>query len=197
MRLKAFLPEAWTQFRASFRKFVKKTFVGTRAEWDALTTAEKKEYDICNLTDDLAGGELIVSDEVTEGDLNPVTSNAVANAIDELHTNLYTLISSTALTTTTTDYTLILDRKLSDYDYIIVQQYDSTSMRNSAVIHLNQLKNKRVILTALHGANTSSASDYSASTINVGYVDDTTVSAYATGSGLINVLEIVGVKITR
>ena len=62
----------------------KKIFTGTRAEWDALTTAEKGEYDICNLTDDLAGGELVVSDTVTEGDLNPVTSNAVFDAIQAL-----------------------------------------------------------------------------------------------------------------
>jgi hypothetical protein len=81
MELKAFLPEAWAQFSALFRAFVKKTFVGTRAEWDALTLAEKKEYDICNLTDDTAGGELIVSDTVAEGDLNPVTSNAVYNTL--------------------------------------------------------------------------------------------------------------------
>lgn len=62
----------------------KKIFTGTRAEWDALTTTEKGEYDICNLTDDLAGGELIVSDTVTEGDLNPVTSNATYDAIQTL-----------------------------------------------------------------------------------------------------------------
>ena len=60
----------------------KKIFTGTRAEWDALTTTEKGEYDICNLTDDLAGGELVVSDTVTAGDMNPVTSNAVAKAVN-------------------------------------------------------------------------------------------------------------------
>lgn len=78
IRAKSFLVDTFTHFSQLFRKFVKKTFTGTRAEWDLLTTAEKKEYDICNLTDDLASGELIVSDTVTEGDLNPVTSNAVS-----------------------------------------------------------------------------------------------------------------------
>jgi hypothetical protein len=81
MTLKAFLPEAWTQFKTLSRKFFKKTFVGTRAEWNLLSVAEKTEYDICNLTDDTAGGELIVSDAVTDGDLNPITSNAVYNAL--------------------------------------------------------------------------------------------------------------------
>lgn len=79
IKAKSFLVETFTHFSQLFRKFVKKTFVGTRAEWNTLTTAEKKQYDLCNLTDDLAGGELIVSDEVTSGDYNPVTSNAVAN----------------------------------------------------------------------------------------------------------------------
>lgn len=84
IRAKSFLVDTFTHFSQLFRKFVKKTFTGTRAEWDALTTAEKKEYDICNLTDDLAGGELIVSDTVTEGDMNPVTSNAVAGHIPNI-----------------------------------------------------------------------------------------------------------------
>lgn len=101
MELKAFLPEAWTRFSQLFRKFVKKTFTGTRAEWDALTTAEKKEYDICNLTDDLAGGELIISDAVTEGDLNPVTSNAVAEKTTLKSIAITAVLGVTATVTTT------------------------------------------------------------------------------------------------
>jgi len=80
MKLKAFLPEAWIQFRTLFRKFVKKTFVGTLAEWDALTLAEKTQYDLADFTDDTASGVPIISDAVAEGDMNPVTSNAVFNA---------------------------------------------------------------------------------------------------------------------
>ena len=52
IRAKSFLVDTFTHFSQLFRKFVKKTFVGTRAEWDALTLAEKKQYDICNITDD-------------------------------------------------------------------------------------------------------------------------------------------------
>lgn len=79
MNYKSFLTDTWTKFSQLFSKFVKKTFVGTRAEWDLLSAAEKKEYDICNLTDDTAGGEMLVTDAIIEGDLNPVTSNAVAD----------------------------------------------------------------------------------------------------------------------
>lgn len=81
---KVFAPSSWAEFASRCRAlfpFLKKTFAGTRAEWDALSTAEKTAYDICALKDDVAGGDLIVSDEVTEGDLNPVTSNAVAKTI--------------------------------------------------------------------------------------------------------------------
>ena len=170
-----------------------KIFYGTQTEWDNLTTAQKVKYDY--LATPLQGSTVV--DKIENGNMNPVTSNAVYDALDELHNNLYTLISPTVLTTTSTNYTLILDRKLSDYNYFIVLQGDSTSLRNSAVIHINQFKLKRVILSALHGTNASSASDYSVSTINVQYVDDTTVSAYATGSAMINTLEIIGVKITR
>lgn len=79
IRAKSFLVDTFTYFSQLFRKFVKNTFIGTRAEWDALTSAEKAQYEIVNLTDDVAGGETIVTDAVTDGDLNPVTSNAVAN----------------------------------------------------------------------------------------------------------------------
>lgn len=60
----------------------KKIFIGTQAEWNTLSLAEKTAYDEADLSDGVAGGELIVSDTITEGDLNPVTSNAVAKAVN-------------------------------------------------------------------------------------------------------------------
>lgn len=60
-------------------------FVGTREEWEALTIDEKAQYEIVNFTNDLAGGEQVVVDEVSDGNLNPVTSNAV---FDFVKTNL-------------------------------------------------------------------------------------------------------------
>jgi hypothetical protein len=53
----------------------KTTFVGTQAQWDALSTSDKKKYQIANITDDVIGGE--VADAITDGDGRPVTSNAV------------------------------------------------------------------------------------------------------------------------
>ena len=81
MNYKSFLTDTWTKFSQLFSKFVKKTFVGTKAEWDLLSVAEKQQYDLADFTDDTASGVPIISDAVTEGDMNPVTSNAVAAAI--------------------------------------------------------------------------------------------------------------------
>lgn len=60
----------------------KTSFTGTKAEWESLTTEEKAKYEIVNITDDTASGASIVSDAVTDGDLNPVTSNAVFDAMN-------------------------------------------------------------------------------------------------------------------
>ena len=57
----------------------KTIFVGTRAQWDALSTADKVKYNEAHITDDVIGGE--VADEVTDGLMSPVTSNAVYDAL--------------------------------------------------------------------------------------------------------------------
>ena len=52
---KAFSPTAWRAFQnkcAALFPFLKKTFTGTTAEWEALTTTEQNNYDIVNITDD-------------------------------------------------------------------------------------------------------------------------------------------------
>lgn len=59
-------------------------FTGTTAEWNELSPSEKVKYQLVNLTDDGETGEVV--DAVTDGDMRPVTSNAVANLIK--HTNL-------------------------------------------------------------------------------------------------------------
>ena len=57
-----------------------KTFLGTTAEWNAKTTAQKIEYDEADITDDLGGG-MVVTDGIVSGDYNPITSNAVAQIV--------------------------------------------------------------------------------------------------------------------
>lgn len=62
-------------------------FVGTQAEWDALTTAEKNEYQQANLTDVNSVVHVPV-DVIADGNMNPVTSNAVYDAIAPIGTSI-------------------------------------------------------------------------------------------------------------
>ena len=59
-------------------EYVPLTFVGTKAQWDELTVSQKAKYTLVNITDDPATGGAVVVDRVAEGNMNPVTSNAVA-----------------------------------------------------------------------------------------------------------------------
>lgn len=59
-------------------------FTGTRAEWHALEIDEKKKYLLVCLTDDLAGEEWFLANVVEDGNMNPVTSNAVYQAIKDV-----------------------------------------------------------------------------------------------------------------
>ncbi len=59
-------------------------FTGTRAEWHALEIDEKKKYLLVCLTDDLAGEEWFLANIVEDGNMNPVTSNGVYQAIKDM-----------------------------------------------------------------------------------------------------------------
>lgn len=66
-------------------------FVGTQAEWDALTTAEKNEYTQANITDSNSVVHVPV-DVVADGNMNPPTSNAVFDSLYLPSGNSSTLI---------------------------------------------------------------------------------------------------------
>lgn len=69
-------------------------FTGTQAEWDALTTAEKNEYSQANITD-TSSTVFIPVDTVTDGNMNPVTSNAVYDKLVNYTTGTATANPST------------------------------------------------------------------------------------------------------
>lgn len=60
------------------------TFTGTIAQWNALSVAEKAKYTIVNLTDDGETGDVV--DEIQNGNMNPITSNAVYGASIKTYT---------------------------------------------------------------------------------------------------------------
>lgn len=59
-------------------------FITDKAGWAALSDEEKAKHDVVCIDDDFADGGAVVVDEVTEGNLNAVTSNAVYGATKKL-----------------------------------------------------------------------------------------------------------------
>lgn len=84
------------QFLDSLRgRGMRYIFHGTEEEWDALTDAEKDRYDQA----ELSGGTdnscpIYVSQQVAEGDLNPVSSDAVYNALKSTTSNYIIPVST-------------------------------------------------------------------------------------------------------
>lgn len=61
----------------------RKIWHGTLAEWEALSATEKAKYDQAEVIDEYTGVPVVV-DKVEAGNLNPVTSNAVAVRINDI-----------------------------------------------------------------------------------------------------------------
>ncbi len=81
-----------TNHEISVDESVKTTFIGTKAEWEVLSSADKAKYDLVNLTDDQSGVTTVV-DTIADGNMNPVTSNAVYNALSTNNIGTYVDIS--------------------------------------------------------------------------------------------------------
>ena len=106
-------------------------YIGTREEWAAVPIDEKKKYQLVCLTNDLAGIGWYLSNKVEEGDMNPVTSNAVAEAIHDMNSVYITgeiLIDFDGTTSAT--YT---DNKITA-DTIITVYYTDPSVAEAAEI---------------------------------------------------------------
>lgn len=63
-----------------------KIWRGTQAEWDALSAAEKDKYEQAEIIGLDNNGVVYVVDRIEAGNMNPVTSNAVANALNDVET---------------------------------------------------------------------------------------------------------------
>lgn len=71
----------WELINASGSSGGTTTWVGLSADWELLDDDVKANYDSLYFLDDIASGFMNVSDIVQAEDYNPVTSNAVAEAI--------------------------------------------------------------------------------------------------------------------
>lgn len=63
-----------------------KIWRGTQAEWDALSAAEKDKYEQAEIIGLDNNGVVYVVDRIEAGNMNPVTSNAVYGAMNDIET---------------------------------------------------------------------------------------------------------------
>lgn len=94
-------------------------FVGTQAEWNALSTAEQNEYSQASLTDVNSVVHVPV-DVVADGNMNPVTSNAVYDAIAPIGTSITGNPYSTAVTLQPNAATAIGEITLTPGTWIVI-----------------------------------------------------------------------------
>lgn len=118
------------------------SWTGTKAEWDALSADEKKQYKIANITDDVIGGE--VADEVTNGLMSPVTSNAVYDAFASLRTWIDVTSSAVTMTGNTFDRNTIKVYSNGDECIICGEYTDSTNPENTNNGWINGLTHLKV-----------------------------------------------------
>ena len=152
------------------------------------------------------GNENLVSGTINYGSLLPMSPSDpdfVADRITALETAysnigvMHSITLDIALTTTSTDYNTYNSRKFSDYDLIIFRFGASTTdTRQTVVIPQSIWKSGQVInMGALHGSSASTPSSYSYSSVNITYKSDTSLTALASGSAMLNTLFVYGVKL--
>lgn len=120
-------------------------FTGTRAEWASVPIDEKVKYLLVCLTDDLAGIGWYLSNQVAEGDMNPVTSNAVYEALSDKSSIFVTdgilLDFNGGLTATYTDERITANTNITVY-------YANPTLAEAAEIASNSIAGG-VVFTAL------------------------------------------------
>ena len=139
-----------------------------------------------------------ITNQVTVDNMQSVSSNAVANRINSLVENYYTLVSATAINTSTyANMSFISGRKLSDYDFIdfYVGIYDSGVYYPRGFIRIPSLLfkpfNDKLIFRVdipLVGSNNEN--------VSFRYSSDTSVDVRAFNTSTTFYAKILGEKIT-
>lgn len=88
MAIKKYLDEHGTE--KVLKKIKNQIWRGTQEEWDALSAVEKDKYEQAEIIGLDNNGVVYVADKVEENNMNPVTSNAVAKAMNNLFTGTAT-----------------------------------------------------------------------------------------------------------
>lgn len=101
MAEKKYLDDVGTEYLVEkINDKIQPQFVGTKAEWEALSADEKAKFVVVNLTDDYTVTSAVV-DEVTEGEGRAVSSGAVYDGLYNLQNT--SVIYGQARTITTSE----------------------------------------------------------------------------------------------
>jgi hypothetical protein len=129
---------------------VKSTFVGTREEWQSLTTEQKAKYEIVNLTNDLASGGTVVVDEIVRGNMNAVTSNAVArqSSWNLIAKDSHTITDGnfTKEKTVSTDFTKYNELLLISWHLDSTSEYSFVTYSGSRTVFLPMIEKRTYIV---------------------------------------------------
>ena len=97
---------------------VRRVFNGTKADWDLLSVAEKTQYGATAFTDDEGSGMSSTVDVVESGNMNAVTSNAVADfAFDKSKIRTGIVRGGSA---NNDDWVATFDTPFTDSNYIVI-----------------------------------------------------------------------------
>ena len=128
-------------------------FTGTQAEWDALSAAEKNEYSQANITD-TSSTVFIPVDTVADGNMNPVTSNAVYEALPTFEQYVilltYTVAAGAVVEIETTidwfNDIIVIPRWLGSTEVMLANYYESN---NKVKLALRNISSSTVTITNL------------------------------------------------
>lgn len=103
----------------------RRVFNGTKADWDLMTTAEKTQYGATAFTDDEGVETSMIVDVVEDGNMNAITSNAVADfAFDKSKIRTGIVSGGSA---DSDDWYATFDTPFADSNYIVI----ATPLSNS------------------------------------------------------------------
>ena len=124
----------------------------------------------------------------------------VNSSLNELN-NKRIVISSlinTVLTTEPKSLSTYNNLKISDYDLILVAiSSNGTDIRDTKILSTRSFSEGYDFnLAVIHGSNSTNASDYKISGAFIQYVDDSTIKAKVGGIGILNHLEVFGIKLS-
>lgn len=140
-----------------------------------------------------------IIDSIDAADIPYDSNESVSDAITSLKTlgTLQALFTVAQIGTTASVYSNFNNRKFSDYKILIfnIGTNPQNTRRSIIMTSVNFTPGATINEAMIMGSTTSSAADYSVSSIEIAYNSDTSFSAKTGGNSLANYLTIYGIKL--